>query len=142
MKMFVLTKKLIEIQNDMDIINSNRRNLHDIEKRLAALSSKTLELYKSIKNTTKHNSYGLKGREDDLINNELNEIRNELISIINTAAIYGLNKKKFNMKKPNIQKYLTYLLKFCTIQSKDLSKRQKKLAKRLNKLVPKELQKS
>lgn len=141
MKMFVLTKKLIKIQNDMDIINSNRRNLHDIEKRLAALSSKTLELYKSIRNT-KANSYNLKGREDDLINNELNEIRNELLGIINTAAIYGLNKKKFNMNKPNIQKYLTYLLKFCTIQSNDLSKRQKKLAKRLNKLVPKELQKS
>ena len=141
MKMFVLTKKLIKIQNDIDIINSNRRNLHDIEKQLAALSSKTLELFKSIRNA-KPNSYGLKGREDDLINDELNEIRTGLIGIINTAAIYGLNKKKFNMNKPNIQKYLTYLLKFCTIQSNDLSKRQKKLAKRLNKLVPKELQKS
>lgn len=143
MKMFVLTKKLIKIQNDIDIINSNRRNLHDIEKQLAALSSKALDLFKNIKNITKTNSYNhFNIKEDVLIVNETNEIKNELIGIINTAAIYGLNKKKFNMKKLNIEKYLTYLIKFCTTQSKDLSKRQKKLTKHLNKLVPKELQKS
>ena len=156
MKMFVLTKKLIKIQNDIDIINMNRRSLRDIEKQLATLSSKALDLSKNIRNSIKTDSYNFNVEEDDLIANKTNEIKNDLIYIINMATIHGLNKKKFDIEKLNdkqskshkytfltkIEKYLTYLIEFCTAQSKDLSKRQKKLTKHLNKLVPKELQKS
>ena len=156
MKMFVLTKKLIKIQNDIDIININRRSLRDIEKQLSTLSSKALDLSKNIRNSIKTDSYNFNVEENDLIANKANEIKNDLIYIINMATIHGLNKKKFNIEKLNdrqskshkytflikIEKYLTYLIEFCTTQSKDLSKRQKKLTKHLNKLVPKELQKS
>lgn len=129
MKMFILNKILVSIKENMDIINTNHKSLYDFERKIAKFSNKCVEYAKTISPEKKN-----------LTDEETKEIREELIDLINTSIIYGANKKKLYGYKLNIEKTIKYLLKFCSIQSKDLSKRQTKLKNKLDKLIPKELQ--